>query len=230
MTKQQSLLFRCGLFFAGALVVILALVLSTEGELTRRDAFVWSSIALMYLLFFTPFFFSAIDIKNFSGKIPKLSLVWFGIIMYIIASVAVILLLNVISLSMAVIIQAILLFLFLIVLYLALFASAYIAEQGDISSHLNEIKAKAKQLSLQVGKLPAEYAAAKTLLQKAIDDIAYISPLESANNLEQQLLSNIDTIAAMLERSPNAAINPSELEQKADSLLDKVRERKALRN
>jgi hypothetical protein len=69
MTAKQSVFFRTILFLLGAGIVVLAFFLLTrEKELTGHIAFIWILIAVMYLVFFTPFFFSVIRISNFFGK------------------------------------------------------------------------------------------------------------------------------------------------------------------
>jgi hypothetical protein len=238
MTKDQSLFFRFLLFFAGIGIIILAFFL-TKGELTRIDGFVWTSIGLMYLIFFLPFFFSAINISNFSRKIPVLSLVWTGILLYITASIIVIVLLSavkIISVNVAVIIQSILFFLFLIDVYFSYFASSHIssvaAEEAEKKQYINNyIKPKAQVLSLAVNKLPAEYEKAQKTILQTLEEIKYIYPVSdgAGDNLESWIIQSLNTLSELCGNIPSGA-TPAVLYTEAEKLSSLVKERKLLRN
>jgi len=239
MTKSQSLFFRVLLFLAGAGIVILAFSLSKgERELTDIDAFVWISIGLMYLVFFLPFFFSVINIGNFSGKIPSLSMVWFGILLYIAASITVILLLTkaqILSISAAVIIQAVLFFIFLVNVYFAYVAASHVgnvaAQEAEKQQYITQIKAKTQNLQLSVNKLPAEYEKTQKILKQAFDDIKYTYPVNAGagNELELKILRSLETISELLGNIQPGA-HPAALEPEAINLQTLVKERKLLRN
>jgi low affinity Fe/Cu permease len=235
MTKNQSLLLRVLLFFAGAGVIALAFFLKTgDHGLTRTDAFFWTSISLMYLIFFFPFFFSAINIDNFSGKIPALSLVWFSIFLYIAASITVIILLLtalVISLTTAVIIQTVLLSLFFVNVYFAYIAvdhvRAFAAEEAGKQQYLAQIKSKARVLQLSIERFQPE--SAKNIITRALDDIKYIYPVNSGagSDLELKILGSLDTLS---ELAGSVGVNPAVQESEAVNLQALVNERKLLRN
>jgi hypothetical protein len=241
MTGKQSLLFRAILFLFGAGIITLAFFLSNEGkELTRVDAFIWISIAVMYFVFFTPFFFSAIRIGNFSVKIPPLALVWTGIIGYIILSILnIILLVNGMSFTRAVIAQAVLLFLFFIDVYFAYFTSDHVGSvavrEKTKQQYVNELKSKSQILLLSVNRLPAEYEASQTLLRQSIEDIKYIYPVDNAVGDESEIyiIAALESIAGMCDTittSRGAAGHPLSLEPAARNLQALVKERKLLRN
>ena len=235
MTKNQSLLLRVLLFFAGAGVIALAFFLKTGGrELTRTDAFFWTSISLMYLIFFFPFFFSAINISNFSGKIPALSLVWFSIFLYIAASITVIILLLttlVISLTTAVIIQTALLSLFFVNVYFAYIAVDHVrtvaAEEAGEQKYLTQIKSKARVLQLSVEKFQPE--SAKNIIEQALDDIKYIYPVNNGagSDLELKIFGSLETLS---ELAGSVGVNPAVQQSEAVNLQALVNERKLLRN
>ncbi|MCL2878670.1 MAG: hypothetical protein FWF29_00360 [Treponema sp.] len=239
MTKNQSIVFRFLLFLAGAGIVVLAFFLTRGNrELTRIDAFVWTSIGICYLIFFLPFFFSMINISNFSGKVPVISLIWPGIILYIAASVVVMVMLTatgVILFNTAVIIQAILFFGFLVTVYFAYFASSHIgnvaAQEDRKKQFIKEIKPKAQVLSLTVNGLPAEYEKAKKTLNRAFDDIRYIYPVDNGigDDLELQIITSLNTISELCS-GINSGAHSAVLEQEADKLCMLIKERKLLRN
>jgi hypothetical protein len=226
-------------FLAGAGIIVLAFFLSSgDHELNRTDVFVWTSIGLMYLVFFLPFFFSAINIGNFSGKIPVLSMVWLGIVFYIAASVTVIILLlkaNVISLNMAIIIQAVLLFLFLVDVYFAYFASSHVgavaAEEAGKQQDISRIKSKALIFQLSVDRLPSDYEKARKILKRALDDIKYIYPVDGGvrSDLESKIMHSLDTLAELVGGIQSGA-HTAALESEAENLQMLVNERKLLRN
>ena len=239
MTKNQSLLFRFILLFAGAGIIILAFFVTRgERELNSTDAFVWVSIGLMYLIFFLPFFFSAINIGNFSGKIPKLVLVWIGILLYTAASITVILLLavaGVISLNTAIIIQAVLLFLFAVNIFFAYFASSHVisvaAEEAGKQQYINQIKPRAQSLLLSINRLPAEYENAQKILKQAIEDIRFIYPVDggAGSDLELQILQSLNTISEYCSNIQTGA-HTAALKSEAEKLQMLAKERKLLRN
>jgi hypothetical protein len=242
MMRNQSLFFRFILFLAGAGIVVLAFFLSSgDHELNRTDAFVWSSIGLMYLIFFLPFFFSVINIGNFSGKIPILSMVWLGIFLYIAASVTVIILLvkaYVISVNTAIIIQAVLLFLFFVNVYFAYFAGSHAgavaSEEAGKQQDISRIKSRAGIFRLSVDRLPVEYEKAQKILTKALDDIKYIYPVNACGGgacgeLESKIMRSLDTLAE-LAGSIQSGAHTAALEPEAENLQRLVNERKLLRN
>ena len=238
MTKYQALIFRFILFLAGAGIVILAFFLINTGrELNSSDTFIWTSIGVMYLIFFLPFFFSAINIGNFSAKIPSVSMVWTGILFYIAASVIIIVLLikTVISLNIAIIIQAILLFIYLINVYFAYFAASHVSrvaeEEDDKNYYMTKIKSKAGVLLLSVDKLTGEYANAQKILKQSIDDIKYISPVNNdiGSGLEANILRLLNSISEIIGSVQGGAQN-LQLENAANNLQSLVNERKLLRN
>ena len=236
MTRTQSLFSRFLLFLVGIGIIILAFFLITGGrELNRIDAFVWTSIGLIYLLFFIPFFFSAINIANFSGKVPVLSIVWTGIMLYAAASIVIILLVRTdhVSLNTAIIIQAILLFMFFIDVYFAYFASAHVssvaAEESSLRQYITEIKSKAQVLSLSVNRLPAEYEKAQKNIQRVLEDIRFISPVKDAGDLEPNILRSLDKLSEIIDGVQSGA-HPVSLDNEIANLQMLVNKRKLSRN
>lgn len=239
MTRNQSLWFRIVLFLAGGGIVAVAFFLINGGRIVSdADMFMWISIALMYLIAFTPFFFSSISIANFSGKIPSLAMVWTGIILYILASIVVILLLSKgISLHVAIIVQAVILFLFGIDVYLACFASAHVRqvsiEEKNKAQYIAEIKSKAQILALSINSLPGEYENPQKILKQTMEDIKYLSPVKGDMGYELELeLKIIIALNTLSELCKDIATggHPIGLESEAKHLQMLIKERKLLRN
>jgi hypothetical protein len=237
MTGKQSLFFRAVLFLFGAGIAALAFFLSTQGkELTKVDAFIWISIAVMYLAFFTPFFFSAIRTGNFSAKIPPLALVWSGILGYIIFSVVnIVLIANGMSFTKAVVAQCVLLFLFFIDVYFAYFASghvpAVVASEKAKQLYVQELKTKAQTLLLAVKELPAEYEAVQKLITGSIEDCKYIYPVDNGagDELELKIIAALKSVEEICGAIASGG-HPVDLEKTARALQGFVKERKLLRN
>jgi len=238
MNKNQSLLFRLLLFFAGAGVVTLAFVLLRADPFTDRDAFVWISIGVLYLIFFVPFFFSIIKAGSFSGKIPSLAQVWFSVFLYAMISIGIIVLVLVLPfdlLNVFIILQSILLFLFAVSMYFAYFASAHVGkvalEEVGKQQHINRIKPKAQALLLAVNGLPGEHEKTQATLKQALEDIRYIYPVDggAGSELELQILRSLDTVSELCGGVSDGA-RPISLEAEADRLRMLVKERKLLRN
>jgi hypothetical protein len=236
MTRNQSLAFRVLLFLAGAGIIVLAFFLTTAGkELDQKDAFIWTSIGLQYLVFFLPFFFSAINMRNFPGKIPVLILVWLGILLYIAASITIIVLLTmtsaVISLKAAIIIQAVLLFIFFVDVYFAYIAGtragSVAAEEAGKQQYLARIKSKAQILLPSIERFPSEIV--QKSLRQALDDIKYISPVNDGAGIDLEAKIS-KSLAVLSELANTAGSNPAASEQEALNLQALVNERKLLRN
>jgi hypothetical protein len=238
MTKNSLSVFKFVLFVFGAAIVFLIFKLSGGGQpLTQSDTFMWISIALMYLVVFLPFFFSAIQIGNFSGKIPSLVMVWTGIFLYIPVSIVVIVLLKTetIPFNTALIVQAVLVFLFAIDIYFGYFANLQVhsvaREEAGLRQYLTEIKAKALSLALTVDRLPPQYEKVQKTVKQALDDIKYITPVQNnrGTDTEIKIVSVLDSIKTLCETASEGAY-PASLEAEADRLRALVKERKLLRN
>jgi len=237
MTKYQALVFRFVLFFAGLGILLLTFFLTKEKYSGQKDTFTWISIGIMYIVVFLPFLISAINIGNFSAKIPSLSMTLFGIIFYIAASITVIVLLKTetISLKIAIISQAILVFICLINIYFSYFASSHASkvaeEEEDKKYYLTKIKSKAGVVLLSVNKLSGEYENAQKILKQSIDDIKYIYPVNNnmSSDLEANIFRSLNSIAEIMGSIQTGANNTS-LESAAVNFQSLVNERKLLRN
>jgi len=134
VTRNQLKVFRLIIFLAGAGLFIFAFFLNkNHKELAGIDAFIWTSIGLIYLVFSLPFFFTKFNAADFSKKIPSLSMIWTDIFFYIIASIVILLLLffNVLSSNAAIFIQGVLLFIFILNIYFAYITSFYTRKAAE---------------------------------------------------------------------------------------------------
>jgi hypothetical protein len=232
------------LFLFGAGVMAFAFVLNTSGKvLTNATIFTWLSVGIMYLMFFIPIFFSTINIANFSGKIPSLSIIWTGITGYVIASIIVIILLSNagISLNKALAGQAALLFLFAVCVFLAFSASSHARrvdeEEKKKRQFVTGLKARAQILSPSLNNLPSEYEAVKTAIARTLEEIKYISPVDRFEgfDLELKIMDSLDAISDVCDNiAAGDQVVPMEtsvpLEKEAWMLQLLVKERKLLRN
>jgi len=237
MTKNQSQIFKAILFLVGAGIVVLALFLTSSGQsVTDKDVFMWVSIGLMYLIFFVPFFFSSISIGGFSVKIPRFTMIGLGSTLYVIASVIVIILMYklILPLNFAIIIQAVLIFLFAISVYFGYYASSHVraveTEEHSKKYLLDDIKAKAKTVSVSLSTLPEEYESTQKALAAAFEDIRYLSPVDNGagQELEQKINAGLDTIAQLCGNVGEGG-HPS-FDAEVQKLQSCVKTRKLLRN
>jgi hypothetical protein len=238
MTKNSLSVFKFILFMFGAAVVFLSFKLTSGGQpLTQSDTFMWISIALMYLVVFLPFFFSAIQIGNFSGKIPSIAMVWTGIFIYIPVSVVVIVLLKtkIISFNTTLIVQAVQVFLFGIDIYFGYFANLHVQavarEEAGLRQYLAEIKAKALSLAIAIDRIPPRYEKVQKTIKQALDDIKYITPVQNNRGIDTEIkiVSILDSIKMLCDIASEGAYSAS-LEAEADQLQALVKKRKLLRN
>jgi ABC-type transport system involved in cytochrome bd biosynthesis fused ATPase/permease subunit len=238
MTNQKFSFFRFLLFILGLGIIALAFFLTGNGnERTSIDNFIWVSVVIIYLTVFCPFFFSSLG-KRFSEKIPSLTLVWLGVFLYAGVSLAVILILKfsrLLPLNAAIIIQAIVFFLFLINIYFAYFANAHVAQvtadTENLLRSLNDIKAGAASLALKASSGPAGKEDLQKKLNKAAEDIRYISPVAGAGaaGLEQKLINKIGIINEYWDSLLSGGEAPA-LAGEINNLEMLIKERKLLRN
>lgn len=238
MTKGQSQFFRFFLFLLGAGIIALAFYLTNhENELTGIDKFMWVSISVLYLFFFLPFFFSVINIGNFSAKIPSMTMVWIGIFLYIPASVAVILALkhSVIALNTALVIQAVLVFLFFIDIYFAYFANSHIqavaVEESGKLQYVTEMKNKALLLVVKAGALTGAYEQILEKIKKVAEDIRYFSPVDRGKSMETDLkiINSIEDLSQLCDVVSGGG-HPDSFDAEIQKLEILIKERKLLRN
>jgi hypothetical protein len=236
MTKNQLLFFRTMLFAAGAGIVLLSFFLLTAGkELIQIDAFMWVSIGILYLVFWTPFFFSHITIGNFSVKIPRLSLVWLGVVLYTVASIVILALLRnrIIAFNAAVIAEAVLLFFFAINIYFAFLASQRVAnvaaKEKTKLAPLTGIKNKARITALAVQSLPSQFENEQKILMSTFEEIKYISPVRDAEELELRIISVLNHIQELCDAVQSSGA-PSGFDNCVQNLQMLVKQRKLLRN
>lgn len=217
---------------------MLAFSLFTRGrELSSKDMFMWISIGIMYLVFFTPFFFSVLPIGTFSRKIPSVVIIWSGIFVYIPASVVVIGLLRffVISLNVALVVQSIVLFAFLMAVYFGYFASSHAgnvaAEEKNTSRYLTEMKNMAASLALKAGSLSNDYEGIQKLIKQSADDIRYFSPVDQNRSTEIDFRI-LDVVGNLLEfcDTPAEGGHVVYFEREVKQLQVLIKERKLLRN
>jgi hypothetical protein len=190
----------------------------------------------MYLVFFVPFFFSAINIGNFSVKIPSITIIGLGIFVYIPVSIVIIALLrfSIISLNAALVLQSIAIFALLLYIYFGCFASSHAggvtAEEANKLYGLTEIKNKSALLALKAGSLSAEYDEARKLIKKSADDIRYLSPAgHNSTETDAKILSIIEKLGEICDTVSGGG-HPSSFEQEAKKLQGFIAERKLLRN
>jgi len=166
MTEKKSIFIKSLLFILGLGIIALAWYLFTKGEkLTDEQLYLWISIAVMYVIFFCPFFFSEIHVKNVSGKIPSLTMVWLGVAVLIAISIGMTICVAfcVVQIRIAIVTECVLVFLFAIDSYFGYFANSHVqnVEQQETQalSLIKQIRSSLDLLSLKAGSLNETYAA-----------------------------------------------------------------------
>jgi hypothetical protein len=222
----------------GAGIIALAFYFTNQGKaLTDKDKFMWVSISVMYLFVFVPFFFSVINIGNFSTKIPSLTMVWAGIFLYIPASVVVILVLkySIITFNAALIIQSIIVFLFLLDIYFGYFANSHIqavaVEESRKLQYVTEMKNKALLLVVKAGSLTGAYEQIQARIKKAAESIRYFSPVDRGKSMETDLkiINSIENLSQLCD-SVSEGGHPDSFDREIKNLEVLIQERKILRN
>lgn len=232
-TKQLNI-FKTILFIAGLAVIAVAFFIVNlpfqEGGLLANQIFFWVNIALMYLVFFCPFFFSTISSKTIDTKITSTIGIWISVIIFeIVALVFSILVLNKVStIKLAIIIELVLIFLCAIFIYFGYFAGNHIAnvqvaEQESLNK-IAELKNAFEMLNLKVQIWSDSLSEQKSKVKKLCDDVKYLSPVgtNEVAKLEQKLI-----IAANVLAESN--LLPEEADQKISEMELLLKQRKLMR-
>ncbi|MCK9171035.1 MAG: hypothetical protein M0P01_11540 [Treponema sp.] len=238
MTQKQSVILKSLLFVAGLGVIVLAFFLFNNTT-ALRDAewYMWISIVIMYLVFFCPFFLTRIHTENTAEKMPSLTMIWFGVVFFIIVSTAVtvVVVLLLVPVRVAVIVECVLAFLFAINVYFGYFASSHVhyVEQTETQmlSSIKEIRAAMDLLVAKSSALNDGYSAEREKLSCLAEDVKYLSPVQtgSAVDLEQEILEKInvvgDACGMVLDGSDGL-----ELRKQLTALDMLIRQRKLMKN
>jgi hypothetical protein len=226
---------RILLFILGLAVLSFNFFLFVRGEtLTDTDGFIWATVFLCYCLFFIPFFFTRFGKYKFSGKIPSITILWLGIISFILAAVVISLLLKLsfISLTAAMAVMSILIFFLTIIIYFAYFANARVQsvaiDEQALLNPVKEMKELAASLELTVKNFHDKLKS-KALIN-ILEEISYISPAESEK--AAVLESEITKLLSKLKRYADKTVTDDVCAEFSADMLkleNFVKERKLLR-
>lgn len=238
MTEKKSLFIKSLLFVVGLGIIALAWYLFTGAEqLTQEQEYIWISIAMMYVIFFCPFFFSEINTKNVSGIIPSLTMVWLGVIVLITISIGmtVCVAFHVVQIRIAIVTECVLVFLFAIDSYFGYFANSHVQnveqQEAQALSLIKQMRSSLDLLVLKSSSLNETYAAEKKQIASLAEDVRYISPVDNAGavKLEQDILGAI-TVASAACDSTLAGSAGVDLKKQITALETIIKQRKLLKN
>lgn len=232
-TKQlnvfKTILFIFGLLVIGAAFLIVNLPIPEEG-LLESQKFFWINIAIMYLVFFCPFFFSSISTKTIDTKITSTVGVWIGVIIFeLVALVFSILVLNqVVNFKIALLVELVLIFICGILIFWGYFAGNHIAnvqanEEKSLSK-IADVKNAFEMLNLKAETWGDDFNEQKSKVKKLCDDVKYLSPVDTddASKIEQKLVIAANVLS-------ESHFTPNEAEQKIAEIELLVKQRKLMR-
>ena len=238
MTEKKSLFIKSLLFILGLGVIAFAWYLFTGGvRMTSEQTYLWASVVVMYVIFFCPFFFSSIHVKNLSGKIPSLTMVWLGVIVFIGASIAMTItaVYKVVEVRIAIVIECVFAFLFAIDSYFGYFANSHVqnvSQQEDQALNLiKQIRDSLGMLNLKANSLNENFVEQKKLISFLAEDVKYLSPVDSAGavKLEQDILGAITATSSACDTLLSGS-DGLELKKQLGSLENLIKQRKLMKN
>jgi hypothetical protein len=201
---------RILLFVLGLAVLSFNFFLFIRGEaLTDKDGFIWATVFFCYCLFFIPFFFTHFGKYKFSGKIPSITILWFGIISFIAAAfiVSLLLKLSFIGLTTAMAVMSILIFFLAVIIYFAYFANARVlsvaVDEQALLNPVKEIKELAASLELNVKHFHDKLKPHSAALFNILEEISYISPAgsEKAAKLEGEIANLLSKLKIYADKT-----------------------------
>ena len=126
-------LFIAGFFLVGAAFLVFNYPISSE-SISSAEKFFWIDIAICYLVFFIPFFFSSITLKNIDTKITSTVHIWISVIIFEIVAIAfaVLSLTEVVNIRISVIVELVVFFL----------AAIFVFFGYSAGNHIGNVQAK----------------------------------------------------------------------------------------
>src|SRR5574344_361048 len=237
MTKKQSTITKGIVFILGLGIIALAFALFTKGsKIFPRQIYLWVSIAVMYIVFLSPFFFSLIPVKNAKGKISSLKMVWLGAIVFIAISIAMttVVVLSVVQIPIAIVTELVLLFLFAIDAYICYFSMlrthTVIQSQAEIPDQIKRIQTSMAMLSLKASSLTDVYTDEKKKILFLVEETNTLLPaddLAASSKVEQVILGSITAVSSACDATL-AGSTGSELSKQRSSLETLIKQRKAM--
>ena len=112
-------------------------------SISSAEKFFWIDIAICYLVFFIPFFFSSISLKNIDTKITSTVHIWISVIIFEIVAIAfaVLSLTEVVNIRISVIVELVVFFLAAIFVFFGYFCSNFYCRMACTVLHMeNEDK------------------------------------------------------------------------------------------
>ena len=234
MNSKQLNVFKIFLFIAGFLLVDAAFLvfnypISSE-SISSAEKFFWIDIAICYLVFFIPFFFSSITLKNIDTKITSTVHIWISVIIFEIVAIAfaVLSLTEVVNIRISVIVELVVFFLAAIFVFFGYSAGNHIgnvqAKEQKSLSKIAELKSSFDMLNLKTDMWGDEFENQKKSVKKICDDIKYLSPVDSEASLKLEM-----KLMILANDIIESSLSSSELDVKIRELTNLVNQRKLLR-
>jgi hypothetical protein len=227
------------LFILGLGTVAACYFLIDYGKvLDQFQIYMWVSIGVMYVIFFCPFFFSHITVKNLNGKIPSLTMVWLGEIVFLVISIGITISVcfHVLQVSIAIGIELILFFLLLADIYFGYFANSHVqsVEQNETQSLglIKQIRVALDSVNLKVPSLNDSYAAEKKQIAFLAEEVHYISPVDNITEsakLELDILGKITAVSSACDATLSGG-DGAELRKQIAALDLLIKQRKLMKN
>ena len=241
MTRKQSLIIRISLFAFGLAVIAVAFALFAphleNGSIPARHKFFWFCIALEYVAFFCPFFFSHVTSAGFARKGPSLVMLWGTVISFnaLCIVLSVLVLLRIFPLSLGIVLLLAFIFVAGILVFIGFAASSHVgaveSAERPVTDAKENLRNQASVLELKVSSLGDAAQAVSGRVKALAEEIRYTAPCSRSEAL---MLDN--KIASLLRRcadlcslsTADSAVR--ELERPLQELEALVRERKLYRD
>lgn len=217
--KRSIYIFKSAIFVFGILVYFGAYYAFTGGhptggndDLTLPNAqFLWTTIGIVYLVFFFPLFFGRITFATFITNPATIVLLWWTDCVFCVSSLifAVLVYKRIVDPSVALLVEGIVVFLGLVIILAGLLSgeqiSAVEVKENRLMSNVTALRASFDNLNIRVQRCANVPGEIKSEIARCTEDVRYMSGVSgiTAIDLESrihELVEEIDDNMDKIER------------------------------
>lgn len=242
--KAASIGLRILLFIFGLAVLVVGLILLMPHPPAGTPAavFITCDLIVLYALFFGPLLAGSIIGEQTGGRVISLGIYFkvFAVYALLTAVLVVFAATGIVpSLAVLVVIQLVGLFGLAIGAYMALTSARQITEvqqrEAGMRSSVDRLRATSQRLSIQASHLNTQDPVQNQITHatsRIAEELRYLSPLHTpeAFALEEQIAAYLDALLAATANSDMSSVAAQESLGYAQSALQLIEQRKALRN
>lgn len=203
--------------------------------MSNEKAYLWASIAGMYLVLWCPHFINFVPVKNESKKNRSILTVVLGtaIFLLISISISVAVVYKVFQILIAAVVEVVLLFLYALNVYYSYLAPthSYNAEEKSLEANslVSQIKTSIDAMKMKASTLGNEYNSEKDKLSSFVQTISNFTMVDdiAAVKLEQEILQQITLVSSACDKILSGSAS-KDFDKELAALNKKISQRMAL--